>query len=130
MKINADHKKHRGMMLIEIATAAAVVGIIAAILVPAILRSNTRARRILCIANQRSIYGAASRYEFDRGSSLERVDPDKRLDVLISLNYIETSCARCPSSRGASGSDYVFVYENGLLKDINCAIYPEEHDWL
>ena len=122
--------KRAGLTLIEVIAVAAVIGIIGAIIIPAILHSNAKARRIMCIANQRAIYGAVARYEFEQGTTLKPLGQKARLDILLSSGYIESrSSFRCPTNYAGEYDDYILVYEGDTLTDINCELYPVQHNW-
>ena len=122
--------RRTGLTLIEVVAVAAMIGIVGAIIIPAILKSNAKARRIMCIANQRAIYGAAARYEFEQGATLRPLGQKARLDILLSSGYIESrSSFGCPANYAGEYDDYILAYEGDTLADVNCEVYPLQHDW-
>ena len=124
-------RSKKGFTLAEIAIVAGVIALLTVIAIPSFIRARESARRWVCIGNQRTIFSAAMLYEVNESSSLGNVGGQKaRLDELISKGYIkDTTGYECPSSDTVDYDDYIFIFRDGELVDIQCQIKPAEHVW-
>ena len=129
MKNNFSKK---GFTLVEIMIVVAIIGVIATIAIPAFVRAREQARKKVCIANQRSIFGAAMVYEINEEASLQDAGSRKsRLTTLIDEGYIKgESGYECPSSPTKDYDDYEMIFDSdGYIVDIECQIEPAKHKW-
>lgn len=107
MKINKTRRRTLGFTLIELMIVIAIIAILAAVLIPNIIRARGRSLLTACTTNLRNIGTAVEMYNVDNNgrypAGLGGLTP----------NYIKT-VPTCPSA----GSDsYSGSYSSGIIPD-------------
>jgi len=131
--------KRTAFTLIELLVVIAIIGILASILLPAILGAQARARRVQCMSNLRQIgitlfnYANDHNERFPRlvdaaGREVPAVAPDgtvadeparSAFAVLLKQGYLTTPALFiCPSSRDWIPDDYPSDYRRADLSDL------------
>ena len=62
-------RKERGFVLVEIMIVVAVIGLLAAIIVPNLIKARETAQKNICIANLKLIYGTKQQWAIDEFKS-------------------------------------------------------------
>lgn len=84
-------KRRQGFTLIELLAVLAIIGILAAIIVPKIGDATGKARRLACATNMKNIVKAMQIYHEDRGRSpVTAIATDSTLEIFGNLYYVET----------------------------------------
>lgn len=87
-------EKHRGFTLVELLVVIAIIGVLVALLLPAVQAARESARRTQCINNLKQMGLAAANYESARGVFPPgRLDPDWADSTGAPKNQGETSYA-------------------------------------
>jgi len=89
----------KAFTLIEILFVIAVIGILAAIVIPRLMTSETAAKESACKANVANINTQIERWYFEKGSwpTIEQLAADS--------NYFPDGIPKCPVSGGDYGID-------------------------
>ena len=125
-------KKNKRFTLIELLVVVAIIGILAAMLLPVLSKARERARRVSCASNLKQIGLSLIMYSGDKKGAFPAVGAsgfsDAALELIVDLSYIAYGDVfLCPSTGEeaktggvtvASGTDY--TYEQGR-KDNNPA---------
>ena len=138
MRLPKKYIAKQGFTLIELLIIITIVGILAGLLLPALGRAKSRAKRTSCLNNLRQIGIANMLYadEDSRGSFSPRIGPDN--DVLSSsvhwlyLHYVrETDAFVCPATKNYihdKNSESPFTGESEVVDLIYTASYAK-HRW-
>ena len=95
-------RRRKGFTLVEIMIVVAIIGLLAAIAIPAFMKARNSARRNACINNLRQIDGAKDTYVLEYGGDVG--DTLAWGNVALYVKDITNKCY-CP---GASGVDRSF----------------------
>lgn len=112
-------RQRKGFTLVEIMIVVAIIGLLAAIAIPAFMKARNSARRNACINNLRQIDGAKDTYVLEYGGDVSDVLTWD--NVALYVKDITNKCY-CP---GASGADRIFSnsYDIGVVGiDPTCLI--------
>jgi type II secretory pathway pseudopilin PulG len=116
--------------LVELMIAVAVLGVIAAMLIPGFMRSRQHAVKQLCLQKQHAIQQAVLIYEADVSTNLFEIQDDgaEIRDALLSAGHIKTITAfHCPASHTKNYADYTLAYSNDVFLGTQCTVLPKEH---
>lgn len=113
----------RGFTLIEIMIGVTIIGMLAALAIPAFTRARAAAQEETCIANLRTVSGAKQQW------GLENFEPADAEPGTDDLNpYIKGGTAKCycpANPQRDFGSSYAI---NDLATDPTCKINPANHE--
>lgn len=90
-------KKRVGFTLVEIMIVVAIIGLLAAIAIPAFMKARNSARRNACVNNLRQIDGAKDQYALEYGGTNGTVFNWYNLSLYV--KDISNKCI-CPASLG------------------------------
>lgn len=89
---------NRGFTFVEIMIVCGIIGLIAAIAVPAFLRYREASRRSVCIANLKQVQDAKTQWAFEK--SKKPTDTPVESDLYGSENYLRETPG-CPGGGAA-----------------------------
>jgi len=112
-------KNERGFTIMELLVVIVIIGVLAAIGVPAYNNMIEKARTTACQANRRTIATAAGMYWAEKGEALTVDDTTAANDLASYLNNITT--IKCPSDKGEAGkTGYKVVITDAGLVTVTC----------
>lgn len=120
----------RGFTLVEIMIVVAIIGLIATLALPAIMKARERSLTQKCIQNQRTIYESVIRYEMDHHTTIfsMRNNGVQIRDTLLQDGYMNPqNNFDCPVSQLKDYDDYSLIYTNQDLVGVRCDIKPTTH---
>ena len=119
-----------GFSLIEIMIVVAVIGLLAALSLPAFAKARHISLRNKCIENQRMIFMAVNRYEADCNCTLDAMKDDgvALRNTLVAAGFINIQDAfECPASSVKDYDDIHLLYKGSDFTNTTCTIFPAEH---
>ena len=122
--------RQKGFTLLEIMVILVIIGLLAAMAIPNLLKARDDAVTKACINNQRIIYDAAVLYELEFNTTLEGLSRPDALQALYDAGYLRNrGCFECPMSNVEDLDDYQLVYSAGNLVDVDCTVGGAQHTW-
>ena len=115
------HSNHRGFTLVEMAVVVAVIGIIAAILLPVFASVRENGRRTACLSNERQVGMAMMLYVADNGETFPsgKISPCDCWVSQVRPYVRDDALFRCPSDRSDLPSgDAILVVSYGMNKGL------------
>ncbi len=94
-------KTRRAFTLVELLVVIAVIGILAALLLPALAKSKESAKRVNCGGNLRQLHMAASLYAGDNGGVLPPQDAAAQWPTRLKSGFQDLRLLLCPSDSKA-----------------------------
>ena len=123
--MNAQHIRSRGFTLVEIMIVVSMIGLLAGIAIPSMMRSRTQAQKNGCIENLRQIDGAKQQWAMEKsqGSDVTPVDAD--LQPYLNRNG-SGLMPICPAGSVGSTFDQTYTIKT-VGENPECLIVPATH---
>ncbi len=114
-------RNRKGFTLVEIMIVVAIIGLLAAIAVPAFIKARNTARRNACINNLRQISAAKDEYALEYGGVASTVLVPSNLEMYI--KQMTNKCF-CPTAIGPART-FVSTYDIlAISTDPTCTVAP------
>ena len=117
--------------LVEIMIVVAIIGLLAALAVPAFAKARKTSTTQKCIQNQRTIYESVIRYEIDHNRTLASIRNDgvQIRNTLLNDGYMNPqNNFDCPTSPIKDYDDYSLIYSNNSdITGVQCILEPTLH---
>ena len=97
------NKTNKRFTLIELLVVVAIIGILAAMLLPVLSKARERARRVSCASNLKQMGLALIMYSGDKKGAFP-ADASNNLDIMVTLSYLSYGDVFfCPSTGNEAG---------------------------
>lgn len=113
--------------LVEIMIVVAVIGLVAVLAIPSMIKARNSSLTQKCFQNQRLIYDGVVRYEMDYHRTLESIANNgvQVRDALVGGGYVNHQVGfDCPNSPVKDFDDYRLRYTGTDLTNVACTIIP------
>jgi len=113
--------------LVEIMIVVAVIGLLAVLSIPSLMRARNTSLAQTCILNQRQIYDGVVRYEIDYRQTLQTIASDgvQVRNTLVNNGYVNHQVGfDCPASPIKDFDDYRLLYTGSDLTNVTCTVVP------
>lgn len=123
-------KRTEGFTILEIMIVVSLIGFLAVIGIPQIIKARETSQRNVCIQNQRLIMDAVVEYEFINRETMESIAADGGAirDTLMDHDFFDSRRVfECPSSGTFDYDDYTLDYSSGGMDNTVCQILEDAH---
>lgn len=114
-----------GFTLVEMMIVVAIVGMLAGISIPSMMRSRNEAQKNACLSNLREIDGAKQQWGMDNSKGSSETPAESDVQPYLARNG-NGPMPVCPA--GGNGSTFSDTYELKTVGEMPvCLIVPETH---
>ncbi len=120
-RLDRLYSSHRGFTLVELAVAVAIIGIVAAILLPVFASVRENGRRTACLSNEHQLGLAMMQYLADNGETFPsgKISPCDCWVSQVRPYVRDDALLRCPEDRSKIPSGALgLVVSYGMNKDL------------
>lgn len=119
-------KNERGFTIMELMVVIVIIGVLAAIGVPAYKSMTDRARKQACLANQRTISSAVAMYYAEHGSYVE-FDDTTVAEANPYMAYVDNiDTIKCPSKTSTDSGGYEVDAEGNVTCTVDSANHKRD----
>lgn len=106
-----------------------IIGLLAGIAIPSLIKARTETQTTLCIENMRVIFHGSHLYEMETGTLLTGGTNGVFLrNTLYNGGYVRKLITfECPTSGVLDYDDYQLVYSGNNLRSVRCTLMPGVH---
>ena len=124
-RVPADRRREAGFTLIELSLVMSILSLIMLTAFASFENFREYVFRTSCVSQQRSLVSPAMLYGFENGIGNQDVSSAN----LVAADLISPDLGECPLSETFDSDDYVLIYQNGELFDVDCEVQGLLHPY-
>ncbi len=123
-------KKSAGFTVIELMMVVSIISFLTILALPGVSSARNKSIAMKCVSNQRAIWNAVHRYEFETYTTLFTIRNNGVAirDSLVAANLIKRADSfECPASQVTDRDDILLIYNGVDFDNTRCSIQPLKH---